>query len=81
MLPLDTMLENRFGFTFASLLQITVVEVDGHDVCRVNTPAATEPLWVSYKGEEKLFVRRNNSTRAVGDNDVESYLKQRFEGE
>ena len=75
---LDTMLENRFGFTFASLIQISVEKVNGHDVCRVNIPAASEPLWVTFKGEKKLFVRRNNSTRAVGPDDTDSFIDQRF---
>lgn len=76
---LDTMLENRFGFAFASLVQISAEQVEGHDVCRVNIPAATEPLWVTFKGQEKLFVRRNNSTRAVKAGDVDGFIEQRFE--
>ena len=40
-------------------------QVDGHDVCRVNVPRATEPMWSNFKDIEKLFVRRNNSTRAA----------------
>ena len=75
---LETMLEHRFGFTFTQTIQIRVDIVDDHDVCRVNVPKATEPMWVSYKGDDKLFVRRNNSTRPVPPNNVDRYVEDHF---
>jgi len=74
----DTMLQNRFGFALAQLIRLKVAEIDGHHVCRVDIPAATEPAWSEYKGERQLYVRRNNSTRAVPDEDVDSFVEQRF---
>jgi hypothetical protein len=53
-------------------------QVDGHDVCRVNVPRATEPMWSTFKDNEKLFVRRNNSTRAVPDGEIETFITERF---
>ena len=76
---LDTMLENRFGFSFAQNMRINAFVVDGHDVCRVDVPAASEPLWSNFKGTDKLFVRRNNSTRAVPDDHVDQFVVTRFE--
>ena len=75
---MDTMLENRFGFTFVQNVTISTGQVEGHDVCRVNVPRATEPMWSTFKGTEKLFVRRNNSTRAVPDDEIEAFIAERF---
>lgn len=78
---LDSMLETRFGFSFAQTIRITVEAVDGHDVCRVDVPRATEPLWTSYKGADKLYVRRNNSTRTVEADDIDGFIQDRFSEE
>ena len=75
---LDTMLENAFGFAFASNIKVSVEDVDGKDVCRVNVPRSPDPLWVMFKGEERFFVRRNNSTREVPSNGVENFIATRF---
>ena len=75
---MDTMLQNRFGFALAQLIRLDMVEIDGHHVCRVDIPAATQPAWTEIKGDRKLFVRRNNSTRAVPAEDIDSFVAQRF---
>jgi type I restriction enzyme R subunit len=75
---MDTMLENRFGFVFVQNVTISTEQVEGHDVCRVNVPRATEPMWSTFKDNEKLFVRRNNSTRAVPDGEIETFIAERF---
>ena len=72
------MLENAFGFAFASNIKISIDQVDGRDVCRVNVPRSPEPLWVEFKGQDKLFSRRNNSTRQVQPDDVDGFIEQRF---
>ncbi len=75
---LDTMLENRFGFKFIQTVKILIDNVDGHDVCRINIPKTSEPFWTTYKGDDKLFVRRNNSTREVPANNVDRYVEDHF---
>jgi predicted HTH transcriptional regulator len=75
---LDTMFENQFGFVTAEKLQIKAATVDGHDVCRVDIPASSAPVWATFKGDQKLFVRRNNSTRAVPTDDVDHFIQERF---
>ena len=66
------------GFVFVQNVTISTGQVEGHDVCRVNVPRATEPMWSTFKGTEKLFVRRNNSTRAVPDGEIEAFIAERF---
>jgi hypothetical protein len=66
------------GFVFVQDVTISTEQVDGHDVCRVNVPRATEPMWSTFKDNEKLFVRRNNATRAVPDGEIETFIAERF---
>jgi len=75
---MDTMLENRFGFIFVKIVTISTEQVDGHDVCRINVPRAAEPMWSTFKDTEKLFVRRNNSTREVPADEIDSFIAERF---
>jgi len=35
-------------------------------------------MWSDLKGTEKLFVRRNNSTREVPADEVEAFIAERF---
>lgn len=77
---LDTMLQNTLGHAGAHRVQIRVDEVDGNDVCRLDIPASSRPIWTSFKGAERvLFERRNNSTRQVPANEVDTFIAQRFE--
>ena len=77
---LDTMFENALGHGGAHRIQIRFDVVNGFDVCRVDVPASSKPIWVK-KGETTiLFERRNNSTRAIKDDEINSFISERFPG-
>jgi len=55
-----------------------IVEHGGHEICRVDVAACTEPTWAkTSKGERIFFVRMNNSTHAMPAAEVDEYLRQR----
>jgi type I restriction enzyme M protein len=48
-------------------------------VCRVDVPASSKPIRATFKkAEPVLFERRNNSTRQVPADGVESFIAERF---
>ena len=76
---LDTLLEHSLGHAGANRLNIHIDQVNGHDVCRVDVPASSRPIWVKNKrGSDILFQRRNNSTRPVPPAEEEAFITQRF---
>lgn len=76
---LDTLFENHLGHPGANRLSIRMDRVEGRDICRIDIPASSRPIWVKNpKGTDTLYQRRNNSTRPIPANDVETFLADRF---
>ena len=79
---LDTLFETTLGHAGANRLDIRIDRINGHDVCRIDIPASSRPIWVKNpKGAGTLYQRRNNSTRAVPVDEVESFLADCFGGD
>lgn len=76
---LDTMLQHTLGHAGAHRVQIRIDAIDGVEVCRLDVPASSRPIWASFKKKEAvLFERRNNSTRQVPPDEVEQFMIDRF---
>ena len=76
---LDTLFENNLGHSGANRLTIRIDQIDGHDVCRIDVPASSRPIWVKTKnGPNTLYQRRNNSTREVPADDADTFITERF---
>ena len=75
---LDTLLENHLGRTGAHRVQARIDVVDGHDVCQLDVPASSRPIWTTKGNEPVLYGWRSNSTRAVPADDVDSFIANRF---
>ena len=76
---LDTLFENSIGHAGASRLRIRIDQVNGHDLCRIDVPSSSRPIWVKNKGNDDiLYQRRNNSTRQVPPTEVEAFVAERF---
>ena len=76
---LDTLFENNLGHAGANRLDIRIDRVNSHDICRIDVPASSRPIWVkSKKGAGALYQRRNNSTREVPTDEVDAFITERF---
>ena len=76
---LDTLFENNLGHAGANRLDIRIDRVNNHDVCRIDVPASSRPIWVkNKKGADSLYQRRNNSTREVPSADIEAFISERY---
>ncbi len=79
---LDTMLQNALGHAGAHRVQIRIDVIDGVQVCRLDVPASSRPIWTTFKKKERvLFERRNNSTREVPPDEVDTFIAERFGSE
>lgn len=51
--------------------------IDSVEVCRLDVPASSKPIWTTFKKKDAiLFERRNNSTRAVPTAEVDQFIIQ-----
>jgi predicted HTH transcriptional regulator len=76
---LDTLFDNHLGKAGASRVQIRIEDFDAHEICRVDVPASSRPIWVHDKaGDEILYTRRSNSTRALAADEASEYISERF---
>ena len=76
---LDTLFDNSLGHVGANLLAIRMDQVNGHDICRIDIPASSRPIWVKNpNGDDTLYQRRDNSTRQVPTNEIKPFLTDRF---
>lgn len=76
---LDTLFENNLGHAGANRLDIRIDRVNSRDICRIDVPASSRPIWVkNKKGADSLFQRRNNSTREVPATEVAAFIAERF---
>lgn len=76
---LDTMLDNTLGHAGAHRVRIRIDLIDGTEVCRVDVPASSKPIWTHFKKQDPaLYERRNNSTRKVPAAEVDQFIAERF---
>ena len=75
---LDTMLQNSLGHAGAHRVRIRFDIVSGYDVCRLDVPASSKPIWATKGDEMVLYERRNNSTRAVPADELDQFKVARF---
>ena len=75
---LTTHLINAVGHSPVMRTRARIVEHDGQEICRVDVAACTEPTWAKTSKDQRIFfVRMNNSTRAMPEAEVDTYLRQR----
>ena len=76
---LDTLFEHNLGHAGAHRLTIRIDQIDHRDICRIDVPASSRPIWVKSKdGSDILYQRRNNSTRPVPPTEIELFITERF---
>ena len=76
---LDTLFDNSLGHSGAHRLTIRIDQIDHRDICRIDVPASSRPIWAKSKdGSDILYQRRNNSTRQVPPTEIGKFIVERF---
>lgn len=77
---LTTLLTQSVGAADAALIRIHLEEVaDGVDVCRVDVPASSHPVFVTTD-DDAFFVRYDNSTRQLTPRHTLDYVREHWPG-
>ena len=63
---LNALFETRLGHAGTSRLTIRMDQISGHDICRIDTPASSRPIWLKNPtGPDTLYHRHNNFTYLI----------------
>ena len=72
---LTTHLAGALGHAAVMRTRARVVAWAGREICRLDVARSSRPVWAkTSKKEQVFFVRMNNSTRALPDDEMELYL-------
>jgi type I restriction enzyme R subunit len=76
---LTQLLVNALGSAAAMRTRARIVSWDGVDVCRLDVAASSQPVWARTSREPRVFfVRMNNSSRAMPENEIAGYAADRW---
>jgi type I restriction enzyme, R subunit len=71
---LTTHLINALGHTPVTRTRARIVVHEGQEICRPDVARSTRPVWAkTSKADRVFFVRMNNSTRALPDDQAPAY--------
>jgi hypothetical protein len=78
----NDLLLREIGRIFAPYLKISCHQVSGQDVCRIIVQPSPEPVYIKIKDKtgkkEIFFIRSNNSTLKLNEEETEKYIQQRW---
>jgi len=75
---LTTCLINALGEAAVMTTRSRIVDYQGSEVCRIDVPAGTRPVWAkTSKSPRAFFVRMNNSTREMPEPEIALYWATR----
>jgi type I restriction enzyme R subunit len=78
---LTTHLANALGAAAVMRTRARVVTQAGAELCRLDVARSSEPIWAKTSKNERLFfVRMNNSSRPMPENELDTYLSDRWPG-
>ena len=73
---LTTHLINSLGYTPVTRIRARITRHMGKEICLVDVARHTEAVWAKTSKEPQIFFARfNNSTRAIPDDEVTTYVK------
>ena len=76
---LTTHLAAALGYVPVTRTRARIVVHGGQEICRVDVAASTRPVRAATsKATDVFFVRMNNSTRALPDDEIEAYAAGRW---
>ncbi|MDP8932238.1 MAG: HsdR family type I site-specific deoxyribonuclease, partial [Actinomycetota bacterium] len=76
---LGTLMAGSLGHAAAMRTRVRIEPLSTTDICRIDVAASSEPVLAkTTKAEQVLFARLHNTTREVPDEEIESYIRDRW---
>ncbi len=78
---LTTHLATAVGHAAVMRSRARIAVHDGHEICRLDVARSSRPVWARTSKEDRVFfVRMNNSTRPLPEQELDSYIADRWPG-
>lgn len=77
-LQLTRVLSSSLGESVLAFVTITFHETDGKDVCQVSVEPSDHAVYLTDEGEQALFVRMGNMTKALPIDEAVKYVGSRW---
>lgn len=78
LLHLTNIIQDRISIEHTQFIKGTVEQSNGFKVLRIDVKPSTSPAYVTYNGDEMLFVRTGPATSQMRISEVYSYVQARF---
>ncbi len=76
---LTTHLTTAVGHAAVMRSRARIAVHDGHEICRLDVARSSRPVWAKTSKEDRVFfVRMNNSTRPLPEQELNSYVADRW---
>ena len=76
---LTTHLSHAVGHAAVMRTRARITVHDGQEICRVDVARSSQPVWAKTSKQARVFfVRMNNSTRALPEQELAGYLNDRW---
>jgi uncharacterized protein with ParB-like and HNH nuclease domain len=62
---LNSKVKSHLGMGLATQIETHIIPTDKGQVCRVDVPAAGQPIFLKWKGKEEFYARVNNATQRL----------------
>ncbi|MGI8421718.1 MAG: AlbA family DNA-binding domain-containing protein, partial [Gaiellaceae bacterium] len=78
---LTTHLANALGAAAVMRARCRIVSHAGVELCRLDVARSSQPIWAKTSKDERVFfVRMNNSSRPMPEDELDAYLADRWPG-
>jgi len=81
MLHLTNIVKERIGTAFMRFLNLSVEEIDGKEVFRVDCEPSVVPAYLEYQNEEQFYIRTGPATDKLPSSEIHDYIRNHFYGE
>jgi type I restriction enzyme, R subunit len=76
---LTTHLTNALGHAAVMRTRARISLHEGHEICRLDVAKSSQPVWAKTSKDDRIFfVRMNNSTRALPEAELPTYVADRW---
>lgn len=81
MLHLTNIVKERVGTSFMRFLDLSVEEVAGEEVFRVDCEPSVVPAYLDHEGDEHFYIRTGPATSELQPSEIHDYIRNNFYGE
>lgn len=78
LLHLNNVVKSWMDKNAAARIDPRIWMIRGKAICRVECPPSPRPVYLTFQGEEKFYVRSGPSTEELSPSEMHSYVSDRF---